>query len=75
MIKYLVLLSALLFLSATKATPWKGQWASSFGKIDFIEKQTGVKETALVFGNYAKMGLLLEWLLVMTCMVYFLIQN
>ncbi len=54
--KYLVVLMALLYLHTSYSTPWKGQWASSFGKMDLIEKETGFKETALVFGNYAKSG-------------------
>ena len=57
--KYLVVLMALFYLQISYSSPWKGQWASTFGKIDFIEKQTGFKDTALVFGNYAKNGFII----------------
>lgn len=41
------------------SSPWIGQWTSSFGKIQFIKKQTGYNDFDLVYGNYAKSGFLM----------------
>ncbi len=54
---YTLTLTVLSFQGLT--SPWVGQWTSTFGKIQFIEKQTGYKDFDLVYGNYAKSGFLM----------------
>jgi len=45
-----------IFIPFVKSSAWQGQWLSTFGKINFIEYQTGYKDINLLFGNYAKNG-------------------
>ena len=47
---------AVLYCSATNALQWQGHWKSTFGEMNLIEKQTGYKNTSLIFGNYDKNG-------------------
>lgn len=54
---YILILVVISF--ETFSSPWVGQWTSTFGKIQFIEKETGYKNFHLVYGNYHKNGFLM----------------
>jgi hypothetical protein len=54
-IQLFVLFSSFITLSL-QAQQWQGQWSSSFGVIEFIEKPIQPKDAVLVFGNYGKTG-------------------
>jgi len=55
------LIFPILLLTTTllSAQTWQGNWASSFGPIQFNEKRVGVHSAVLVFANYAKHGSLI----------------
>ncbi len=38
------------------AKPWQGHWTSTFGKMKFIEKDVGMQQASIVFGNYGEDG-------------------
>ncbi len=58
--KYLfIVVLNVIFVPLVNSSPWKGQWLSTFGKINFIEYKTAYKDTSLLFGNYAKNGFIM----------------
>ena len=57
--RFFYILILVIFSFKTFSSPWVGQWTSTFGKIQFIEKETDYKNFNLVYGNYDKNGFLM----------------
>lgn len=58
MFKCYFLIVLVLFNSDVFSSQWLGEWTSTFGEIQIIEKVTDYKGVALVYGNYDKNGFL-----------------